>query len=73
MNWPNFLREGAELFGFKNISDFIVTQIPGVNAMMMQQGGPAGAGGVMSQGMDQLNPGTLGNQGAPSPIAMVSR
>lgn len=73
INWPNMLREGAELFGFKNIADFVVSQIPQTNAAMMQQGQPGpGGGGAMSQGLDQLSPGTIGNQGSPSPIPMVS-
>lgn len=61
VNWANFARAGFELFGFKNIDEFLVQQVPMVNQMAQQTGqDPSAIAGLASQNLNDMDGGQMG-------------
>ncbi len=75
VNWANFARQTFDLFDFRNIDELLVSQVPAVNALAQQSGqSPEQVAGTLSQPLETLSPGILGqytNQQSQSPISMA--
>lgn len=61
VNWANFARQAFELFDFRNVDELLVQQVPMINQLAQDNGvSPQQVATQVSQPMEQLSPGTLG-------------
>jgi len=62
VNWGNFARQAFDLFDFKNVNELLVTKVPMVNQLAMDNGlSPQAVAGAATTPLDQLSPDILGS------------